>query len=466
MALRSAALEMKALVVSGLILFVNAVPAAAFAHLGVPGSVSVAFDPEAPETIYVATNFGLLVHKEDHWRWVCPASFSGRVGEDARLAPLEGSLFIGVESGGFASRDDGCGWTASASGSSHENIGAVRALDTASDGVLYVAVGAAEASSAILRSTDGGREFTSTLGPFPKTVFESIRVAPSNPSVVYATEWSIPEGSDPRRAFVDVSTNAGLDWDAHEIELLTGEQSVELVGPSPADAQRVLAFTKSTNAIERVLLSTNGGEGWTEVARLTTVLAGAWSEDGSTAWVGGTVEGLYRSLNAGESFEALRPDIDVHCITEHNGALFVCGNGFDATFSVGSSSDGGETFSSLLQFPDIDGLAECSDGGFETTCSAQLPELDRVRHLVGPADAGAGAPDSGAEAPDANTGTGDGGTVTRRDAGPSDPSAGGCSLSGPQREPQSAFMCLIAALALFRVRRGSGSSRYRPHSAR
>ena len=83
---------------------------------------------------------------------------------------------------------------------------------------------------------------------------------------------------------------------------------------------------------------------------------------------------LFRSMDAGVSFQPLPMSLRVGSIVERAGTLYALGDGINDPFLVGTSKDNGNTFSPFLVFHDVKGVQRCGTD-LRAACTASCQNL-------------------------------------------------------------------------------------------
>jgi hypothetical protein len=168
----------------------------------------------------------------------------------------------------------------------------------------------------------------------------------------------------------------------------------------------------------------------------------AISPDGASIAIGGPALGVQTASTTDHLFEK-RSAVPVRCMKWHESGIYACGDEADAGFTVGRSTDEGQTFSALhhLWEPQpLDCPAETPTGAM---CPAAWPSV---------------AETLGAESGSSSTGA-------APDAGPApvegEPKEGGCACraSAPKRSHPPFVCSLLALLSVLLLRGGRARSR-------
>jgi MYXO-CTERM domain-containing protein len=420
------------------------------AHGRFPQTGLIAFHPTDPSTILVRATFGLLVTHDDGetWRYVCLEALGARATEDPKvLLASDGAIVAAVFDGLSLGTDDGCAWVFPTPALTETVvIDAVRGSDTASSFFALTSNGSGD--NGLYRSADDGRSFTATNAAIDPILFETVRVAPSDPMRIYLSGAYPPSATEPRRPFIYRSLDGGATFESFAFtDFGTGDRNVYLLGVDPRDPARLLAHVRS-DATDRVLESTDGGETFSPLLEVNDVDAFAWSDDGNTVYVGGRIEtGLYRSDDGGETFANVRSDVSIGCASLRGTELFVCAENYDDGFAIGKSTDMGATFETILAFSEITGPVECTAGSTTPmVCATAFADL--VRDLGLDIDAGV---------PPSDAGILDGGVSLDGGVEPPDPGGCSCAVAGffgsTEKDTPIAIAVALFGLGAARARR-------------
>ena len=424
------------------------------AHGRFPATGEVAFHPTDPDVILLRTTFGLLATDDGGgvFRWVCPAAIGARMTEDPHITiAADGGFVVGLFDGLSRGTGGGCDWDFP---STELTDRVVIDVTRSSDGTLYALTSDGAAPNGVHRSLDEGLSWTATNDAIDPILFETIRVAPSDPSQIYLTGAYPPTADTPRRPFVYHSADGGVTWDSVAFtDFRADDRNVYLLGVDPTDSGRIMVRVRG-DFTDRVYVSEDSGQTFSERISVGDVDAFAWSADGTTVWLGGRTDtGLHRSDDGGETFSVIHADLRVGCLGLRGSELFVCADNYEDGYALGRSTDGGATVTPMLLFADVPGTVTCSAGAATpAACEADLADLIVDLGLGGDAgvpDGGGPGSDGGTE--DAAADGGDGGTTTPASTGCACSTAAG-SHPGPAPGPAVALI-LSFVFGLFGRRR-------------
>jgi hypothetical protein len=391
--------------------------------------------------VFLRATFGVLVSRDAGvtWSWLCEQAmgFSG-TWDPPIAATKDGRLWIGLPDG-LSSTADGCSVT--------------RVPELAGEQVVDLATEPAGDRVVVVTSTPGKpahvwRRPTATA-PFARLgagvtgkSFDTVEVAPSKPSRVYATAAPVGGG---RRAHLFRSDDGGATLTELDVPLAhDGRLFVSAVDPSDPDR----LFVRHTNELGTdLLVSKDGGATFTSVLKTKTSMFGfAGTADGTTyfAGAGDAVEGTFRSRDRGVTWEPASKT-SVLCLFADGPRVFACSNPYTrGGWAVAVSTDAAGTFRPLAAFDDVKGPLAC-DAGAGAACAGLWGEVRAS--VVSPAKAAASATpalDDASAVPStslADTGAPDAGVApTKR--------ACDCDLPGTRGGSPAYVLAMLLALAL------------------
>jgi len=427
-----------------------------------PQSNQIVFHPRDARVISARTTFGLLVTRDAGatWTWVCEEALEFRPTEDPPILRMgDGSTLVSLFAGLHRGTPDDCSFT-----EPDATLGATVVIDNCLDPSnvdrAYALTSSGGRENQPWRSDDDGVTWTPVGAPFEAPLlFETIEVAPSDPSRLYLTGAIPPTSTLPRQPFVFRSTDGGTTWARYPFALeatdTQRDKNIFVSAIDPSDPDRIY-LRVSGDPDDRLLVSDDGGQTFREALRQPLLRGFARSDDGLTVYAGSDVRGLFRSDDRGETFAPVTGGIErVNCLAVRGDELWACGNDYIDGFTLGRSRDRGANFEPMLRFKFIAGVPECAaDAPVSALCGPRYPALRAMFDPTGGADAGVPF-DAGA---DADAGAVDAGAPPGRDGGARDAGAatkkksGGCavSMSPPAREMR--WVAVVAAMLLLLVR--------------
>lgn len=352
-----------------------------------PDTLNVAIHPGRMASVGLEANFGLLEAEDgENFTWTChetvldasssltPAYF---IGQDVHLVSTR-SLGVAIQPTFSVFRStDGCNWDPPAS---LENVN-VRdiAFDPSNPAhVLAATFTGGDTTNGIWASSDGGATWAKTSLDVPERYFRSVRFSKADPQRIYASAtWFEPSP----QAWLYVTTNGGAAWS--EIPWVftvtsTLQMNVDIVATSASDPLE--AFARTNGGTDYLLRTTNGGTAWHEVHKAVgDDIRGVTYEAGTGAvWAVSPFAGSWRSTN-GIDFTEIVGAPAVRGISADERGIFVVANNFADPFALGHSTDGGQTFSKLFRFNELQGPRPCPAGSdVAEHCEPLWPALSQL----------------------------------------------------------------------------------------
>jgi MYXO-CTERM domain-containing protein len=338
-----------------------------------------------PQSLYIATTFGLLISHDDGctFNWVC----EGNIGYGGEFDPnyaigADGTIFATTFFGLRASRDGGC---------SFQTVTAeifVDALDIGPTGEVWIATADSTKANEIFRSTDNGVNFTPVGGQAATVLWKSVKVAPSNAQIVYASGFEAGQTQTPHLLR---SIDGGTSWTPSELADVKfgGSPVLRVLAVDPTNPDVI--FVKSENANtpfgDLLYRSTDGGATLTEVLAVSDQIRNVVLLDANTVLVTAQIGGTFRSTDAGATFAPLPGAPQLACLTKRaDGSLIGCGANWDPDFmAVARSTDNGATWQKVWRFVELAGPLQCPAGTAEAdTCAPQYENLKAQFGASGP----------------------------------------------------------------------------------
>jgi len=407
--------------------------AAGLAHAdgAFPDEIQVFFSATNPNRIVLAANFGLLESEDDGktWYFVCEAQAgaSGNInryqyGPDDTLLgdgpapypPVPGTTGL------FRSGDLGCTWKSATGCFPHGNVFDA-AFDPENPGrVLGLSNSdAGGEATAVFPSTDDGATFGCPVYETANSL-TGVEFCQSQPGTAFLTGYHVGDaGSVP---FLVEGYDGGASWSAEldhpELAALVAtfgtdggvgdggdagplsNPTIALAAVDPNDCGTVyLRLTLLSTGRDFLAVTHDSGQTAQVVFEAPPgmqITAATVGTDG-TAYVGCACPaasaspcphpGLWVAAPGTTSFQQVA-SIEARCLGTHGGLLYACGDDFADHFALGVSSDQGHTFTSLLQFVQIAGLAACPDTNIVKTCGSVWCGETGLTGLFGITDAG------------------------------------------------------------------------------
>jgi len=442
------------------------------AHGGLPISRGILRAKGAPSTMYVPVYYwGLWVGAPSatdgslRWRWICEEAVNLKRTRVYAVSQDGATQYATDNKGLTVSSMGGCQWDAATG-----ELATLRTVDLEVDPVdaatAYVATGANAVANGTNPSTppsnglfvthDRGLSFSRLAGIGTSSdIFESVRVSPSDPLVIYASSKHYAPPFDQR---LHRSSDGGLSFTTMPIAPLAGRPATstfEILAVDPRSPEVLYAragVNLGTGDVHLLLRSLDAGASFTELWHVD--IADLYGEDGTGEAVSGindlaidlsrdelliaTTAGLVRgsaTLAAASPALALVGSLPrVECVDAHEGQTYACSWDQNLDYAAISVGPGGaETLSPFLTFKtDTLGPISCAAG---TTVGDICPGIwSSYAYQLG---IGAGGADGG-------TSNGDGGEPP-----PEEP---GCSVAHGRTDTAGPLSIILFALGLLGLR--------------
>jgi hypothetical protein len=386
----------------------------------VPLALALSPDDDSLQAV-LARDTGLIIRGDDDvYRMACTRALGISSNNSFYLAAREGGGFLLTHFGGVQHGDaSGCTWTYP--DPMLEDLGVI-SVDR--DGETLLALTTTSGDYAVYRSDDGGESFELAFDLEDDAAYFSLKVAPGASDYVYllAVVTDLDTGESQR--YVQRSLDGGESFERLPLEQ-EAAGNARLARVDPSDPARLyMAFTQGLSSHSHgdemheedlLLVSDDAGESFTELRSIALFGGLALGPADGELFVGDAEGGLLHSEDGGASWETLDGELNVSCLEQRGGKLWVCANSVTDPFSVGVSDDGGESFESILRFDEVAGVVECDPP--LTACTGVWTSWG-FWHPLSDANPDAN-PDAGAAA-STDAGTGDG---TPASAGDGDSSA-------------------------------------------
>lgn len=352
-----------------------------------PQVLQIEWQPDG-DGLLLVTNRGLIFGDTsfEQWRIMCNVAIGLNTIERPDVAYLPGGMVLVASSRGLqATTDDGCTWEpVEPIGSLSAPAMAQHPLDSST--LLVATFGAGQ--SGIQKSSDGGKTFSMLLNVDENDFIEELLFAPSAPDSIYFS-GQVFDTTGKVMHYLAFSHDAGLTWQRHEIPLLDHESNFTLLAADPNEPNILLAKAEQdapTTQSERLLISSDNGQTFASPLSIMQLSSVAFSADSSTLWVAG-IDGIWRSLDQGETFEQLTGKSRITSVTERDGSLWVGGYYAPDTDGLAISNDGGEIFEKVLAFPEVEEQVACAATS-NTAIECEVSWQDWQREQFGVFDAG------------------------------------------------------------------------------
>ncbi len=351
----------------------------ALANGAFPLSGQFLANPTDPDQLIMRGNFGLVVSRDGgaSFSWLCETGMGYENIEPPMALLASGSILLAVPGGISRSDASWCDFTL-ASGIT-ANVVDVSIERGTPQAALAVSYDLGTRSSELWSSSDDGQSFA-PISTFDDFQITSVDVAASDSDRIYVSGRTVPGGAGSLLR----SDDHGANWDAYDVPFLIPSQPyIAAVHPDDPDTVYV-----RRNGIPGTLWVThNGGQSFEMILKLTGPLkAFALSPDGQELLAGSMGDGLLRADAESPVFERVACD-GVQCLSWTDAGLFSCGDLIINRYMVGSSSDQGESFDTVLWPSCVPGPLECPDGTSIATCGDDWPMVQTQFHTSECSDA-------------------------------------------------------------------------------
>jgi hypothetical protein len=394
-----------------------------------PATTSVHVRPGAPDDIYLAVTFGLLISRDGgcSFRWVCEDNIGyGGTFDPHYAVGADGTIYAATFAGLRISHDGGCSFTTATADVDPRDPDRfaerwVDALALGPTGTVWAGTAETAGPNDVYRSDDAGATFAS-VGLGSDTIWwKSLAVAPSDGDRVYVSGYELAHpdvGIDAPTAHVRRTDDGGASWDELPLDGVATASTpvVKVMAVDPGDPDtlwlRSMAVTPPDN--DELYRSTDGGMTWEVVLQPSAAIADLVVRDSGEVAVAVPSEGLYVSSDGGASFALVGAPPRLGCLDENAaGELLGCGTNWKPDFAALASSADGETWDKVFRLVEMAGPVACPAGTPQhDVCEVeQWPTIERQFATTGstcdgPVD---GAPAIDARADGDGDGDGDGG---------------------------------------------------------
>lgn len=376
-----------------------------------PITNGIHFRPGDPQSLYLATTFGLLISHDDGctFHWICEQNIGYGGSFDPKYAvTADGTIFATTFTGLRVSRDGGCSFTTATSELAANAPGRIAdiwidALDVGPTGEIWVATAESAKPNDVYRSLDNGVTFEARNMLSSTIWWKSVKAAPSDPQRVYVSGYEVAGGTGTPAAHLLRSSDAGAVWTESPLAgVLYGSTPVlHVVAVSPTDPGLVLVRSLGATPPmgDRLYRSTDGGATLTDVLSTADEIRDVIFVDANHVIVA-AANGSYTSANAGAAFTALSGTPRLGCVGRRgDGLLFGCGANWQPDFKAIARSTDATSWDKVFRFVEMAGPLECPAGTAETdTCGPMWPVMQSQFATTGPA-CGAESHDTTPDAP-------------------------------------------------------------------
>ena len=406
-------------------LFTLAPARSARANGAFPATIQVLLPAQAPQSIVVATTFGLTWTLDGgaHWHWHCEHD-QGLQAQAYQLGAPPASALFGLGTAGLvASGDLACSWSIVM-----DNETAIP-LDYfpdpgAADRVLAIGInrnlahdrslfelklGGAGTSHAALRPL-----YTAAAGDDLTTV----EVARSNPQIIYTTIIGRAGAHEARLAR---SNDGGATWSVITPAPATADLGIVAIDPVDPDK---LIFRVATDLGDQLAVSWDGGKTLTTPLAPPGLIFSSFVRLPSGHLLAGWQDidrgYLYRSIDGGATFALSPATLHPRFLAERDGHVYAATDIATDGYALAISDDEGTTWRRMMGFEDVTAGAACP--GIVPSCVATCQTV-ALQKVFDPAVCAGPTPDGGVDAdasiadPDAAARPDDAGPAARTDDG-------------------------------------------------
>ncbi|MFT5355416.1 MAG: hypothetical protein ACI9KE_002635, partial [Polyangiales bacterium] len=232
-----------------------------------------------------ATTYGLVLHTDSEWRWVCTGAMLRTPNERVPVVRAPSGEFFGATFSGLRRADvNACGGSLATPLLDRIVIDVVANGNT--PGVLWALTSdGRETDNGVFRSLDGGDTWSATNDAVSTILFERLRISRSNPDVLYLSgAFPRTEAMPERSVFTFRSDDAGATFDRFEFPLAEGERNLLLLDVDPVLEStvyaRVVRTADSYDRPERLVVSRDGGQTWETLLEVDAEISGFAMLDG------------------------------------------------------------------------------------------------------------------------------------------------------------------------------------------
>lgn len=349
-------------------------PTAARADGAFPDSLAVLLPADRPESILVATNFGVLVSGDAGatWFFVCEAVI-GNYAAPYQLGPPPDDRVLAVSWDGLSvSSDLGCSWQlAQGALTSPTDV-----FPDPTDPARVFAIGSTVvedvgAVSAVFVSADGGATFGPPVTWAPPGAFlTGVESARSDPATVTVSMYGAPA----QHAALSISHDGCANWETVDLSDSLGTAIVRIAAVDPEDPARVFLRVQDGTGGDRLAIVQDGGARVQVPLTLNGPMTAFLRRSDGALIVGTQAEaGAFISVDDGATFAPWPNAPHLRALGEREGLLYAVGDNFADGFAVAVSADQGTTWEPLMRYRDLRGVLACGD--LPDACAADWAAL-------------------------------------------------------------------------------------------
>lgn len=353
-------------------------PSPGKAHIegGVPQGARILFSADGSPLAVVVRGAGVLLRSDDEWSLLCTDALELLSQVEIGLRrDSDDHFLLNTFAGVLHGTPDACTWKPLDPLLSDRNVISLTA-DPDDPNTLYALTGQGNEEDAAYVSHDEGSTWELLFDVADNVGYREMFIAPSDGDRWYLSgirldfemmkfwpifETSVDRGRSVQRRDIDDS------WDGFRI-LAVHPKNPDQALAAYIEEEPIHTNTGLTGGIERILLTTDGGDSWDRVAQVGEFIAITQSPDGEQVWISDHGGGLLYSSNGGREFETINSEFGSTCLEYHEGRLWGCGNLISDGFNIGVSDDNGATFEEFLDFDSVGGSLECDELDVQTAC--------------------------------------------------------------------------------------------------
>lgn len=366
--------------------------ATAGAHGGLPVSENILRKGGTDQMFIPVVFWGVWVGQPGQsWHWICEEEINGY--RQRRYALSTDGTFYATDNKGLTiSPDEGCTWTSFQGELQTKRItdvvvdptdGATAWATSAESGTLAADGGILPGDNALYVTHNHGLSFDRVPGLAAQSMrlFQGVRVAPSNPMVIYVT--SVQTGSS-LAPVLHRSDDGGMTFNTYPVNYtLMGAtpSTVEPFAVDPRDPHVVYLRASAsvadadagTIARQALLRSTDGGmtlgealliDGQITPSGLSKGIDGMTIDAASSRVYVATAQGVYAADDPGPgptlSLAKTGNLSQAQCVDVHGGTVYACSNNYAPdNAALASSMDNGASFQTVFRYFDTKGPIDC-----------------------------------------------------------------------------------------------------------
>ncbi|MGB5556020.1 MAG: glycosyl hydrolase [Flavobacteriaceae bacterium] len=316
-----------------------------------------------------AVNFNESLYNGIQWRLVGPFR-GGRAGTVSGVVNDPNLYYMGTAGGGvWKTTDAGSTWNCISDGFFGGSIGAV-AVSESDPNIIYVGEGEqtlrgnVSSGKGIWKSMDAG-ETWKFIGLEGSEHISRIRIHPKDPNLVYvAAIGNLWKPNDTRGVYR--SKDGGTTWEkilyesdkAGAGDLIMDPNNARILYAATWEMKRNGYRMDSGGPGSKLFKSTDGGDTWKDISKLTGLPKGPWGivgiavspADSNRVWaiIEAEAGGVYRSDDAGKTWKKVNEDRALRQRAWYYSRITADSQNVDKVYvmnvSYGVSTDGGKTF--------------------------------------------------------------------------------------------------------------------------